>query len=315
MGSSGLHGRLLLWRAAGTARLSNGSQSPMTLIVQISDTHFGTEVPAVVAALRSTIDELRPDVVALCGDITQRGRHGQFEAAADFFKSLPARHRLAIPGNHDIPLLNVLTRAFSPYGDYERSFGEREPLWFNDDLALIGFDATDPRRHKDGKLVIERIAPVLEKVRAQSGERVLVVCAHQPLHTTWEKDRKQVLIEATATAKVFAEHRVDLVLSGHVHVPMIMSTSAPFPALQRHFVLSGSGTALSYRTRRGVPNSFNTLGIEARSDARCVVITQYDFQATEQTFQAVRKASFCLGAAGWLNRNIVDCGLSSGAHA
>ncbi|HCL77963.1 MAG TPA: DNA repair exonuclease, partial [Pseudomonas sp.] len=60
----------------------------MTTIVQISDTHFGTEQPAVVQAMEDHVQEHGADLLVLSGDITQRARHNQFAAALAFVKRL-----------------------------------------------------------------------------------------------------------------------------------------------------------------------------------------------------------------------------------
>lgn len=44
----------------------------MTVLVQISDPHFGTEQPPVVRALADWVRAQTPDVLLLTGDITQR---------------------------------------------------------------------------------------------------------------------------------------------------------------------------------------------------------------------------------------------------
>ena len=53
----------------------------MTTVLQISDPHFGTERDQVVQALSRLAHQQVPDLVVLSGDITQRARHSQFEAA------------------------------------------------------------------------------------------------------------------------------------------------------------------------------------------------------------------------------------------
>jgi 3',5'-cyclic AMP phosphodiesterase CpdA len=42
----------------------------VTVLLQISDTHFGTEQPAVVDALVALAAQQRPGLVVLSGDIT-----------------------------------------------------------------------------------------------------------------------------------------------------------------------------------------------------------------------------------------------------
>ncbi|MFI3121357.1 MAG: hypothetical protein QX203_15400, partial [Methylococcaceae bacterium] len=70
----------------------------MTLLMQISDTHFGTERPAVVEALVRLVHRQAPEVIVVSGDITQRATRKQFDAASAFFKRLGNVPILIIPG-------------------------------------------------------------------------------------------------------------------------------------------------------------------------------------------------------------------------
>lgn len=81
----------------------------MSVLLQISDPHFGTEQPPVVEALAALARQQRPDLLVLSGDITQRARPAQFQAARSFMDRLGAP-LLAVPGNHDIPLFSLWTR-------------------------------------------------------------------------------------------------------------------------------------------------------------------------------------------------------------
>lgn len=94
----------------------------MSRLLHISDTHFGTEQPAMVHALVQLAQRLRPDVVVCSGDITQRTRPAQFQAARAFMDRLAAPLP-AIPGNHDIPLVNWWARLCGPYARYRAAFG------------------------------------------------------------------------------------------------------------------------------------------------------------------------------------------------
>ena len=53
----------------------------MSILLHISDTHFGTEQPEVVRALQQLARERHPDVLVYSGDMTQRARAAQFAAA------------------------------------------------------------------------------------------------------------------------------------------------------------------------------------------------------------------------------------------
>ena len=68
----------------------------MTLLLQLSDPHFGTERPAVAEALRALVQARRPQLLLLSGDITQRAAAAQFAAARAFVDSLGVP---AVPGH------------------------------------------------------------------------------------------------------------------------------------------------------------------------------------------------------------------------
>src|SRR5690606_12679010 len=88
-------------------------------ILHISDTHFGTEIQATIEALLEHLEEFPSQLVIYSGDITQRARVNEFKAAAAFLRRLPDGPVMIVPGNHDIPLYNVLRRFSSPYGRYD----------------------------------------------------------------------------------------------------------------------------------------------------------------------------------------------------
>ena len=95
----------------------------MTLLVQISDPHFGTERTPVVEALVRFVHAQAPAVAMLSGDITQRARRKQFDAARAFIARLHVPTTLVSPGNHDSPLNNLAGRVAQPYAEFRRAFG------------------------------------------------------------------------------------------------------------------------------------------------------------------------------------------------
>ena len=245
----------------------------MTRLLHISDTHFGTELPAVVSALRAAVAKHMPDVVVLSGDITQRARASQFAAARAFCDSLNVPV-LAVPGNHDIPLYHAFDRVLRPYRNYERYFGAREWVASHGGLGIVGFDATSPWRHTRGKLTAAHVEDKLAAARAQAGDAMLIAVVHQPVAVAWPEDTDEILINAHAVAEVFARYRVAAVLSGHVHVPMLAQSDTIFADMTPTFLHSGAGTATSWRVRPCAPNSYTLLECDTanhRIDARIYI--------------------------------------------
>ena len=114
----------------------------MTQLLHISDTHFGTEQSPVMQAFEEHVKDHGADLVVLSGDITQRAKRTQFASAQAFIKRIKdygVPQVLAIPGNHDIPMFNLLARMFSPYGNYHMYIDSNlAPIFENDDALIIG---------------------------------------------------------------------------------------------------------------------------------------------------------------------------------
>ncbi|MBS4019901.1 MAG: metallophosphoesterase, partial [Dechloromonas sp.] len=152
----------------------------MSVVLHISDTHFGTELPPVVDALVALAAQQHPDLVVLSGDITQRARPSQFRAAKAFVDRLGAP-LLAVPGNHDIALFDLWSRLTSPYARYTKAFGGNlEPVHASSDLLVIGVNTTRAWRHKNGEVSSVQIERVAKLLNAASPQQLRLVVVHQP---------------------------------------------------------------------------------------------------------------------------------------
>jgi 3',5'-cyclic AMP phosphodiesterase CpdA len=229
-------------------------------ILQISDTHFGTEQAPVTSALLEFNQQIQPDVVVLSGDITQRARRSQFSAARNFIDRLTARHLLTIPGNHDIPLFNVFARMFHPYANYSREFGkELEPELETQSLLILCVNTTRPSRHKDGELSEEQIARVAARLAGATERQLRIVVTHQPVHVIRESDVANLLHGHEAAVHSWSAAGADIIMGGHIHLPYVRSLNERFKDLPRRVWSVQAGTAVSYRIREDQPNSVNVL--------------------------------------------------------
>lgn len=256
-------------------------------LLQISDTHFGTEEPAVVAAVLRLCADQRPDLAILSGDITQRARAHQFAAAARFFSRLDARRRLALPGNHDIPLFNLFARVFHPYAGYQAAFGEElEPVLDWPAARVIGVNTTRPERHEDGEVSPRQIATVTRHLSAASPEQLRIVVTHQPIHVITDQDRKNRLHGAEPALSAWADAGADLVLGGHIHLPYVRRLGRE-AGLARTVWIVQAGTAVSRRVRGGIPNSLNLIRYIVESGARRCSVERWDYSRDADRFTNV----------------------------
>ncbi|HVF64728.1 MAG TPA: metallophosphoesterase [Casimicrobiaceae bacterium] len=243
----------------------------MSVLLHISDTHFGTEIAPVVEALVAFENALRPEIVVFSGDITQRARRKQFVAARRFVDRLLAP-TLTLPGNHDIPLFNVFARAFDPYGNFTRQFGGTlEFLYESPVLFIVGVKTTRRWRHKDGEVSREQVARVADTLERATPQQLKVVVTHQPVHVIRTEDEVNVVHGAAHAVASWARAGADLILGGHIHLPFVAPLRDRYADLHRDVWIAQAGTALSHRVRHQAGNSVNVIRVDPTSADRCCV--------------------------------------------
>ncbi len=241
-------------------------------LAHISDPHFGSHDPAVSQALREDLLAQAPDLVVLTGDITQRARSAQFRAARDFIDSLAPLPVLALPGNHDQPIFDLVTRFATPYKLYRRHIGEDlAPSWKNGELAVLGVNSTRLLRHKHGTLPEALVSQVAQRL-TRLPQRFKIVALHHPLAVVEESDLRNRPRGADMALSAWAGAGADLILGGHIHLPYCVPAG---PAYRRTIVLQ-AGTAVSTRLRGGYPNSYGLVRFP-RDGRRCMDIEQRDY--------------------------------------
>jgi 3',5'-cyclic AMP phosphodiesterase CpdA len=270
----------------------------MTVLMHISDTHFGTEEAAVVEACRKLVRAEQPLAVILSGDITQRARSSQFAAARKFCDSLGVPHLLTLPGNHDIPLYNVAARVFSPYGPYKACFGdELEPELDLGEVLVIGVNTTRPERHKDGEVSPQQIARVVQRLKGAPRAQLRVVVTHQPACVMRPEDEKDRLRGGEEAVQAWAVAGADLVLGGHIHLPYVSDLCARAKGTPRPMYCIQAGTAFSHRVRHGTPNSLNLIRwtAPAEGQARVCKVERWDYDLADDRFELTKPYELKLG--------------------
>ncbi len=252
----------------------------MTLLLQVSDPHFGTERPVVMAALEALWRERAPDLLLLTGDITQRARVPEFRAARAFIDRIAPRALLAIPGNHDIPLFDLWSRCLHPYRRFQRHFQPALDGEFRTaDVQVVAVNTTRWYRHTDGELSVQQIERVAQRLRAAAQVRCRVVAVHQPVAVTRESDVSNLLHGHEAAVHAWAQAGADLIVGGHIHLPFVVPLRERWPALPRPMWAVQAGTALSTRVRGGVPNSVNLIDLGPQW-----AVERWDFDASAERF-------------------------------
>ena len=238
----------------------------MPRLIHLSDLHFGAHDPVLVEAVERRLDEEKPDLVVVSGDFTQRAKTEQFEEAGAFLMRVrEAGHDvLAVPGNHDVPLYDVLRRFLSPLTRYKRYIDSSLcPFIEIDGAAVLGINTARSLTFKNGHISEEQMEMIRDTFERTPDNQPRILVTHHPLfalpvgdgpelgHTM---DDQQMALDAIADAGV------DLLLAGHNHRASVNDAGSLVKGAGKALVIQ-AGTATSTRTRDEL-QSFNRIEID-----------------------------------------------------
>jgi 3',5'-cyclic AMP phosphodiesterase CpdA len=238
----------------------------MTRLLHLSDLHFGAHDPEVVAALEAQVNEERPDLVVISGDLTQRARTEQFKEACQFLERLrDAGHDvLAVPGNHDVPLYDVLRRFLSPLTRYKRFIDETLcPYQELQGVSVLGINTARSMTFSDGRISHEQMEFIRNAFERSDPNSLRVLVTHHPLFALPVGETgevKQAVGRHELALDAVADAGVDMLLAGHHHTASthtardLVTRAGPALVVQ-------AGTATSVRLRDET-QSFNRIEIE-----------------------------------------------------
>jgi 3',5'-cyclic AMP phosphodiesterase CpdA len=262
----------------------------MRTIAHISDLHFGRTDAAVLGGLKGALRSLNPDLIVVSGDLTQRARSQEFEAAARFLASLP-QPQVIVPGNHDVPLYNVAARWLWPLSKYRRYIGEViHARYADNEIAVLGLNTARSLTFKDGRLNKEQVARACAWFGNAIASAVRIVATHHPFALPDSEPPHAAIGRAKMALSAFADCKVDIVLSGHLHATQAV-TSDTLYAGPHTALLVQAGTAASSR-RRHEANAFNLL----RISGECVTIEHYGWS---DGFSVISAERFNRLQTGW----------------
>ena len=204
----------------------------MPTIAHISDMHVGSPyfVPNLMNRVIVELNELEPDVIVITGDFTNFGYRQEFKSAAAYLERLKAPI-ISVPGNHDARNVG--------YVHFEELIGPR--FWTRDvaGVRIVGADTSEPDLDH-GQIGRERYEWLREQFTAPADLKVFAIHHHLlPIPGTGRE--RNIVYDAGDLLEVLIECGVNLVLSGHKHVPYVWR-------LENIFVVN-AGTVSSLRLR------------------------------------------------------------------
>ena len=218
----------------------------MTLIVHISDLHVSNSDfdEKIFMDAVSEINSLKPDMIVLTGDLTNSGYYKEFQQATKYLEMFE-QPLFAVPGNHDARNLG--------YQTFEELIGERSwKLTMDGNFTVMDSSSPDEDKGHIG-------TPQHMWLEHQLDECVIndnfsmVVLHHHIVSIPQTGRERNVLSDAGDVLKTITTHEVDLVLSGHKHVPNIWKLN--------NTLIVNAGSLCSCKLRGKNKNSYNVYNI------------------------------------------------------
>ena len=241
-----------------------GADARLT-ICQISDIHCGSAyfIPDLLERSILEINDMEPTAVVVSGDLTDAGYRQEFEAAADYLRRFRCDNVMVIPGNHDSRNVG--------YIHFERLFGERYSCIEFDDAVMVGIDSSEPDLN-DGRVGREHYEFIHESFAGAGDKLKIFVIHHHLIPIPGTGRERNIIFDAGDVLELLDEVGVDLVLSGHKHVPYSWKLE--------DFLIVNAGTASTTRLRGNTRPCYNIIEIE---DGRVQVFRKHPFKERELT--------------------------------
>jgi 3',5'-cyclic AMP phosphodiesterase CpdA len=183
-------------------------------IVHISDLHFGMHEPAIIESFIEDFSLLKPEIIIISGDLTQRARTEQFQRLSEFLQRLTVP-LLIVPGNHDIPLDNPFMRFLNPFKRFKTYVSsELEASFENDEVNILGVNSVTPYKVKDGVLS-KKILTQISNHFSSSPTKLNILFFHHNLK--YFSGMHHPLNNATEFLNYLKESPIHMVCTGHLH--------------------------------------------------------------------------------------------------
>jgi 3',5'-cyclic AMP phosphodiesterase CpdA len=266
----------------------------MRRLIHLSDLHFGRVDPTIVTPLLNLIRAIKPDLVAISGDLTQRARTPEFHSARRFLDAIPYP-QIVVPGNHDVPLHDLFSRFLRTFDRYQSFIdADLEPFYCDSEIAVSGLNTAHAFTWKNGRINRRQVDKLRARFENVPATNVKIVVTHHPFDVPKGASANHGLRRARFAMQTLADCRVDLLLAGHFHVGATGHTATRYRIKNYSALIVSSGTSTSTRGR-GQPNSLNEIQI----DGAKISIARRTWRPERGVFDLFSTERFSRTEKGW----------------
>jgi 3',5'-cyclic AMP phosphodiesterase CpdA len=235
-------------------------------LLHISDLHTGAHDDGraeVERELARLVESLEPELVVASGDLTHRNHAEQHARAAAFLRSL-GPPVLAVPGNHDVPMLPP-ARLVRTFRAFERLWGTAEPRYLSQQVAVCGLNSVTPWLYQEGHVDRDQLTRAGEFfASATPGALRAAVLHHHLVSAPW-RTAKRPLLRRSRVLAALAAAGADVILSGHVHQSVVVERrefAVPTGPLPTTVVVTAPGIGRPRPSRHGEASGFQVVDAE-----------------------------------------------------
>jgi 3',5'-cyclic AMP phosphodiesterase CpdA len=236
-------------------------QIAMSVIAHISDLHFGKPSLRVREALLRELKRLKPTLIVVSGDLTQRALNRQFRRAQEFLHELPAPY-LVIPGNHDVPVA-FAHRLIAPLARYKYYISPQlNPVFVGKEFRIIGLNTAHSLAIEAGRITRQRMDRLSRLLSTLPKRSITIVVAHHPfIRPPGTFLIRRTVVGGRRALRTLEKLGVDVILSGHFHKHHTADLRDTFDELRHSIVHVQTGSALR-KCFRGDQVGFTVVSIQ-----------------------------------------------------
>jgi Icc protein len=233
------------------------------VIAHLSDLHTGSQyfVSNLLDRALVEVNDLNPDMVLVTGDLTSMGFRQEFREAREYLDRLSCPDVLVVPGNHDSRNVG--------YAHFERLFATREPVIRKNGVTVVGVDSTEPDLD-NGRIGRHRYSWIKSEFLKQPDDFKIFLLHHHLLPIPGTGRERNIVNDAGDVLEVLVACGVNLVLSGHKHVPYAWR-------LENMYIVN-AGTVATLRLRGDTKPCYNVVHIQ---DQHVKITRRYPFHGGE----------------------------------
>ena len=255
------------------------------LIAHVTDIHAGSPyfITNLFTRAIEELNEIKPDVVVITGDLTNMGFRQEFTTAKAFIDKLECENILIVPGNHDSRNVGWV--------HFEELFGPRHKVLSLDRATIVGLDSSEPDLDI-GRIGRERYTWLKEQFEKSKSDLNIFAMHHHLLPVPGTGRERNIIYDAGDLLEALIDSKVDLVLTGHKHVPWFWRFE--------NMIVTVAATVSSLKLRGYIKPSYHLFEIE---ENKMSIYRKYPFgeKSLEGVFEKKEEGSQYLR---WIRKDL-----------